>query len=302
VNWKNRRLLIVPCVAAALLLITACNQSKVAYPTEGASAGMAKQSLRLAANTQAEEAQPRAPASTSSDPDKTRTLAYEHTVAVELRKEVLPAQIRTLQDACNADRQHGCTVLEAESSDSDYIPSGRVRMRLAPGGVEAMIALAGKEGRVTGRSTRAEDLAEPVADTERQLALLTMHRNRLEEFLKSKELKIEQLIAVSKELASAQTQIDALSTHAANLRRRIDTELLTIEMSVPKQDYYGAQSPITDALRSFGGEFKQAIASVIEFVAVLLPWLVIIVPGIVLLRLFWRWIGRWLNRREAKAV
>ena len=28
------------------------------------------------------------------------------------------------------------------------------------------------------------------------------------------------------------------------------------------------------------------------------PWLVIILPGIVLLRLFWRWITRWLVRRE----
>lgn len=132
--------------------------------------------------------------------------------------------------------------------------------------------------------------------------MLTTHRNRLEEFLKSKELKIDQLITVSKELATTQTQIDMLSTRAANLRRRIDTELLTITLSVPRQDYYATQTPIVDALRSFGSEFKQAIAQVIGFVAVLLPWLVVIIPGIILLRLFWRWISRWLNRREAEVA
>jgi hypothetical protein len=53
-----------------------------------------------------------------------------------------------------------------------------------------------------------------------------------------------------------------------------------------------------DALRYFGSDFREAVGMVIRFLAVLLPWLVIVLPGLFLLRLFWRWIGRRIARRE----
>jgi hypothetical protein len=167
--------------------------------------------------------------------------------------------------------------------------------------VEPIVALASKDGDVIARTTHAEDLAEPVADAERQLALLTIHRDRLTEFMKSRELKVDHLITVSKELATVQSQIDSLSTQRANLRRRIDTDLLTINLSLPAQAYAADQSPISDALRYFGSDFREAVGMVIRFFAVLLPWLVIILPGLFLLRLFWRWIGRMIARRETRA-
>ena len=229
------------------------------------------------------------------------TLAYEHNISVEMDKESLPTRLRELEDACNADRASGCTVLDVALQSHQDLPSGNIRMRLAPAGVEPLIGLASKDAKVTARNTRAEDLAEPVADTERQLALLTLHRDRLTEFMKNKDIKIDQLITVSKELATVQSQIDSLGTQRANLRRRIDTDLLTINLSLPSRAYVRDASPVSDALRYFGNDFRQAVATVIRFIAVLLPWLVIILPGLFLLRWFWRWIGRRLARRVQSA-
>jgi len=169
-------------------------------------------------------------------------------------------------------------------------------MRLSPAGVEPIIAIASKDGKVFERSTSAEDLAEPVADTERQLALMTLHRERLTELLKRKELDIDQVMALSKELATVQSRIDALGTQRANLRRRIDTDLLTINLSLPIAVHISEQSPVTDALRDFSENFREAVAMVIRFLAALLPWLAIILPGLYLMRLSWRWIGRLLPR------
>jgi hypothetical protein len=165
-------------------------------------------------------------------------------------------------------------------------------MRLPPNGVEPMVAIAGAGGHVVSRTTHAEDLAQPVADTDRQIALLTTHRDRLSEIMKSRELKIDQLIAVSKDLATVQTDLDAAASQRANLRRRLDTELLDIELSVEGASYGGANTPVRDAIRSFSFDFANGIGMVISFVAVALPWLVIVLPGIILLRLFWRWVGR----------
>lgn len=229
------------------------------------------------------------------------TLAYEHVISIEMGRELLPTRLREIQAACNADRTSNCTVLDVALSSNQDLPSGNIRMRLAPGGVDPIVALAGKDGEVTSRHTRAEDLAEPVADTERQIALLTLHRERLTELMKNKDIKIEQLITVSKELATVQSQLDSLSTQRANLRRRIDTDLLTINLSLPRQDYTSEQTPVRDALRSFGSDFRETVGMVIRFFAVLVPWLVVILPGLFLLRLFWQWIGRRLARRQQTA-
>ena len=161
-----------------------------------------------------------------------------------------------------------------------------------------MVEISARGGRIVSRNTHAEDLAEPIGDADRQLSLLSSHRDRLDEFLQRKDLKVEQVIELSKEVSSTQTQIDALRTQRANLQRRVDTELLTVELSPPVGTEAARRSPIADAARSFGSDFREAIAQVIRFIAFLLPWLVIIVPGIVLLRLFWRGITRWLARRD----
>jgi hypothetical protein len=226
------------------------------------------------------------------------TLAYEHNLSIEMDKELLPTRLREVEAACNADRASACTVLDVSLTSNQDLPSGNIRMRLAPAGVEPLITLASKDAEVTARNTRAEDLAEPVADTERQLALMTLHRDRLTEFMKNKDIKIDQLLTVSKELATVQAQIDSLSTQRANLRRRIDTDLLTINLSLPSRAYAADPAPVRDALSYFGNDFRQAVGMVIRFLAVLLPWLVVVLPGLFLLRLFWLWIGRKLARRE----
>jgi hypothetical protein len=192
-------------------------------------------------------------------------------------------------------------VLDMSLRRTQTVPSGNIRMRMLPAAVTPIIEIASKGGEVTSRSSHAEDLAEPVADTERELAMRVSQREKLEGFLKNKDLKIDQVITLSKELASVQAQIDSVNTRGANLRRRIDTELLTLDFQLPAPAFGAEQTPVRDAFRLFGSNFLEAIGTMITFLAVLLPWLVLIVPGIVVLRIFWRAITRWLVRRETRA-
>jgi hypothetical protein len=217
----NLRRLIVICALGAL---SGCQDkpANLAPTSSAASPAMAMQAIRAPTAESAEQ------------PD---TLAYEHTISIETSRELLSVRLREVEAACNADRASGCTILDVSLRSQRDLPTGSIRMRLAPGGVEPIVVLASKDGKVIGRSTRAEDLAEPVADVERQLALMTVHRDRLAEFMKSKTLNVDQLITVSKELATVQSQIDSVSTRRANLRRRIDTDLLTIDMSLPMQEW-----------------------------------------------------------------
>jgi hypothetical protein len=226
------------------------------------------------------------------------TLAYEHSVSIELDRKLVPTRLREIEAACAAGNPVECTVLEVNLHGQEDVFSGFIRMRIAPQGVDPTIDAASQGGKLTSRNTRAEDLAQPIADTARKLALLTTHRDRLAEIMKSKDLKIEQLITASKELAKVQTEIDSLSTEQAQLRRRVDTELLSINLSPPRAAYFSQQTPIRDALRVFGSNFREAVGNVISFIAIVLPWLVIALPGLFLLRAFWLWISRRLARQE----
>ena len=228
------------------------------------------------------------------------SLAYEHDVSVELPGEVVPTRLREIESACAAGKPAECTVLEVSLHGQKDVFSGTIRMRIAPQGVDSIIESASQGGKLISRSTRAEDLAQPIADTQQRLALMTTHRDRLAEFMKSKGIKVEQLITVSKELATVQTEIDSLSTAKAQLQRRIDTDLLTIQLSPPRAEYMSQDSPVRDSLRLFGSNFREAVGQVISFVAILLPWLVILLPLLFLLRVVWSWISRALARRHQR--
>jgi hypothetical protein len=268
-------------VTGVLVTLAGCQQKQASSPMSFA----------------AQEASGSSP--TNEAPD---TLAYEHSVSLEVDAATVPERLREIEAACKADSASSCTIIESSLRWRERLPSASVRMRLAPGGVEGLITLASRDGKIVERTTNAEDLAQPVADTERSLALLGVHRDRLVDIMKRKDLPIDQLITVSKELATVQSQIESASSTHANLRRRIDTDLLTIGLSPPPADILAETTPVRDALRASGANFREATAMVIGFVSALVPWLFVILPGLVLMRMFWRWIGRRLGRFERRAA
>ena len=284
-----RRALAGMIVAVGLIAFSGCQQKQAVGPVPGAQE-QSSSAMGLAA--------PGSAARSANEPRD--TLAYEHTVSIDLDKDALPGRLHAIETACNTDTASRCTILESSLRWQDRAPNASIRMRLAPGGVDSLIALAGKDGKILERNTHAEDLAQPVADTERELTLLTVHRDRLTEIMKSRNLGIDQLITVSRELASVQSQIESLSSAHANLMRRIDTDLLTIDLSAPVTPLVFETTPVRDALRESSRNFREALGEVIVFVAIVVPWLLLILPGLILLRLFWRWVGRWLPRFERR--
>lgn len=241
---------------------------------------------------------PSAPALAASSPSpQARTLAYEHVVEIELPRALLLKRVDEIRAACR-EAAETCTLLDISVNSDERIPSAAIRMRIAPGGVDRLVDLTATGGNITSHMTHAEDLAEPIADTERQLSQLTTHRDRLAGLMKDKALTIDQLITASRELSSVQTQLDQLDATRANLRRRVDTDLLTLNLTLPRHEFRAQKTPVLDALHSFGSEVRWALGQVVTFIANLLPWLIVLVPGLVAIRWFWGRTGRWLAQRE----
>jgi hypothetical protein len=222
-------------------------------------------------------------------------LAYEHSVSIEGDADFVRERFARTRDACLEDEKFGCHLLHASLSTGDY-PQASLRMRIAAAGVAWILEAASAGGEIRQQVTSAEDLTAPVQDTERQLQMMTRHRARLEELQGRRDLNVDQLIRLSQELAEVQTSIEGLTAAKANLQRRIDTELLTVNFTVPSEELYAQRTPVRDALRSFVSLVAEGTGSAIETIAVGLPWLLFVfVPSFFLVR--WAW--RFTRRRSA---
>lgn len=217
-------------------------------------------------------------------------LAYEHTVGIELPREQLSARVDTLRAACNDERYGVCNVLAVKVNEN---ARATVVVRIVPAGVQPLTALAAQDGKLGSRQTRADDLAQVVTDTEQQRAMLVAQKQRLLEFRDRKDLTVADMLALSSELASVETRLAESIRSAADQSRRIETNLLTLELTTAWQresrlDRIGA------AFGGFADGLTDGVTEAIELVGYGLPFLLLLFP----LALLWRWLWRRLTRRS----
>lgn len=219
-------------------------------------------------------------------------LAYEHTVQLRLPGEQIAPRLKTVAEACQSGKFGDCAVLQLSQAGSDAV-SGSIELRVAPKGVEPIIALASEKGEVTERSTQAEDLAQQVADTQLTQARLKNEHARLLEYQQRKDLAVADLLAISQRLSEIEAGLEQANREAAQQRRRIDTQKLTIQLESTSSQRN--RSEIGRAFGEFGDIFTTSLAYLIRVAAGLLP--VLIVGGFML------WLARvwWRRRRRHKA-
>jgi len=212
-------------------------------------------------------------------------LAYEHDARVRLPGARIPAHIAAVRDACQQARFGDCAILDI-SQRGGTLPGGAVTLRTAPGGVEALLRLAGEGGEVVSRSTRAEDLAQQVADNRLTQARLENEHARLLEYQRRADLKVADLLTISQRLAEIEGSLQYSRQEAAQQRRRVDTQRLTINFEAVGGER--SRSEIGQALRDTGGIFSASLAMVIRVAAGLLPVAILAGVGVWLLRWWWR--------------
>lgn len=232
---------------------------------------------------------PPLPSATVSAPEGT-FLAYEHQARVRLPGASIPVHIAALRDACQQARFGDCAILDI-SQRGDPFPGGQVILRTAPAGVEALLRLAGEGGEIASRSTRAEDLAQQVADNRLTQARLENEHARLLEYQRRTDLKVADLLTISQRLADIEGSLQFARQQAAQQRHRIDTQRLTIDFEAIRAER--SRSEIGKALADTGGIFSASLAMVIRVAAGLLPVAILAGLGLWLLR------GWWRRRRKA---
>jgi hypothetical protein len=217
------------------------------------------------------------------------TLSRQHSVTIEVAESDLHSSFQRLSDRCTADSANHCTVLQSDVSSGQF-PSGLIKLRIDPKAVEDLIGFAAGLGRLEHRSTQVEDLADAIQDTQSRIEMLTTYRKQLLELQAKAGTNIDAAIKVASELSTVQSNLEQANGKAAYQAKRTTTDVVTIYFSVTEQKAFGR--PIRDAVRDFFGNLSEGISQAITAVAYILPWLLVVIPGLYLVRFLWRRRGR----------
>ncbi len=222
------------------------------------------------------------------------SLAYEHSIEITLPREGFGARMDAVRAACLDERFGACSLLSVEQNAGDH-PRGALTVRLLPTAVEPLTALAGEGGEFGSRETRAEDLAEAVADTSAQLDRLTLQREKLMQFQARDDLSVSDMLTIARELASVEAELQGQQRNAANQTRRLESNLLTLKFDTP---YETARfTRLSEAFTESIDTALDGMIDAIEYVAYCIPLLVVAFP----LALFWRFLWRRATRRARHA-
>lgn len=218
-------------------------------------------------------------------------LAYEHSVQLQMAAKEIAPRVKAVTEACQSGKLGDCAVLNVSQQAGDS-PSGSVQVRIAPKGVEPIIALASAQGEIVTRSTQAEDLAQAVADTELTRARLKNEHERLQEYQQRRDLAVADLLTISARLAEIEAGLEQANKAAAQHHRRIDTQLVT--MNLESTSGQRNRSEIGRAIGDFVEIFSTSLAYLIRVTAGLLPVL-IVGAGV-----FWGARALWRRRRNKR--
>jgi hypothetical protein len=217
------------------------------------------------------------------------TLSREHSVTIEVPESDLHSGFQRLTDRCTADSAHHCTILQSDVSTGQF-PSGLIRLRIDPNAVEDLIGFSAGLGRLEHRSTRVEDLADAIQDTQARIEMLTTYRKQLLELQGKAGTNVDAAIKVASELSTVQSNLEQASGKAAYQAKRTTTDVVTVTFSAREQKAFWR--PIRESLRDFIGNLSNGISQAITAVAYILPWLSVVIPGLYLVRFLWRRRGR----------
>lgn len=150
---------------------------------------------------------------------------------------------------------------------------------------------------MTHNSMSSENLTRQILDTDARLKAQITLRDRLQGLLATRNAELNDLLALERELARVQGQIESATTTLNVLRKRVSMSVVDIHyQSQSVAVSQSALAPIGRALKNFVGGFARGLAAVINFLAAALPWLLLVI-----LPAFWL-IRRWWRRRSAQTL
>ena len=214
-------------------------------------------------------------------------IALRHHLSIET-----PAE--RMQDSFDAAWKH-CQELNCQMLSANYNrktpyspPSASLSVRVPPRSVEIFLTGLAQNGEVLSHSRDSEDKTNQVVDSDARIKNLTELRDRLRGMLGDKSAKFKDIIDVERELANTQSELDSITSLRKILSQETDLVAVNIDFSakqgITEQGFF---APVARALKDAGHVMMESFATVITFLMSAIPWLLIGVPIVLLVRKYW---------------
>lgn len=146
-------------------------------------------------------------------------------------------------------------------------------------------------GKLEAQGTATEDVGEEFVDVSARVANSRRLEQRLVELLGTRTGKLEDVLAVERELARVREEIDRFEGRLRYLRTRVGMSTLTVRLHEPVSVIGGRPggNPLTRALRDAWDNFVGFVAGLIAMLGWLLPLAAVLGAVAWLFRRFVRW-------------
>lgn len=174
----------------------------------------------------------------------------------------------------------------------DQVPEATLELKVPAHRFEGLVAALDSVGRVEYAQVSAEDVTEEAVDLRARRANAQRLETRLLELLATARGRLQDVLAVERELARVREEVERIDGRLRYLETRAAVSTLTVRVHEPVPAGGIAQNPnvIADA---FGQAWRNAVsvvAGLIAFIGGLVPVLLLALPLL--------WLGRRLRRRR----
>jgi hypothetical protein len=284
--------------AMMLLLVSACGKQDSQQNAPAAVAPMpemarmsAPQAKMMADNvggaeeslTEISEPKPAAPANAETR----KYIALRHHLQIETPAESMQAAFDAAVKHCEA---LNCQLLSANyNRETPYSPpSANLSVRVPPRNVAIFLSGLAKSGEIMQHGRDSEDKTNQVVDADARIKNLTELRDRLRLMLTDKSARFKDIIDVERELANTQSELDGMMSMRKILSQETDLVAVNIDFTaaqgITEQGFF---APVARALKDAGRVMMESFGAVITFVMSAIPWLLIGIPVLWLVRRYW---------------
>jgi hypothetical protein len=220
-------------------------------------------------------------------------LAYAYTATLSLPADNVTKVMKAHEQKCVTAGAALCQVVTAASQKDGDNVNANLSIRATPvwlgtfrNGLEQDAK--GGGGKLEAQGVTSEDLTRNITDSEARLRALKALRTRIEALIASRPGKLSDLLEAERELARVQGEIDSYESNLSVMRARVT--MSTMDLSYQSRQVAvggGTFQPLADAVTGFFGVAAGSLASLITFLAAILPFALVLVPVVYYGRKVW---------------
>ncbi len=220
-------------------------------------------------------------------------IAYAYALQFRLPANRIAAALNAHVAMCDALGSQRCRIVSLSRSgeEGEFVSANlelQVEAAEARGFADRMeTSVAEAGGKTIGRGQEAEDLGRQIVDVEARIAAKQQLADRLRQLIDRPGAKIGELVEAERAYAEAQAELDSARSQLELMRRRVLMSRVSAGYQSSGPQGSGALAPVRSAIAEAGQSLGASVAAVITFVVYTLPWALMAVLAVVLVRL-WR--------------